>query len=60
MHSKLLEKIKKQMNYANNKGVQYVVMVGEDEMKSGKLSIKNMQTGDQEKMNISELIKILS
>ena len=33
----------KQMNYANNKGVQYVVMVGEDEMKSGKLSIKNMQ-----------------
>ena len=32
----------------------------EDEMKSGKLSIKNMQTGDQEKMNISELIKILS
>lgn len=54
------EKIKKQMNYANNKGVQYVVMVGEDEMKSGKLSIKNMQTGDQEKMNISELIKILS
>ena len=54
------EKIKKQMNYANNKGVQYVVMVGEDEMKSGKLSIKNMQTGNQEKMNISELIKILS
>ena len=54
------EKIKKQMNYANNKGVQYVVMIGEDEMKSGKLSIKNMQTGDQEKMNISELIKILS
>ena len=54
------EKIKKQMNYANNKGVQYVVMVGEDEMKSGKLSIKNMQTGDQEKMNISEFIKILS
>ena len=54
------EKIKKQMNYANNKGVQYAVMVGEDEMKSGKLSIKNMQTGDQEKMNISELIKILS
>jgi len=54
------EKIKKQMNYANNKGVQYVVMVGEDEMKSGKLSIKNMQTGDQEKLNISELIKILS
>ena len=54
------EKIKKQMNYANNKGVQYVVMVGEDEMKSGKLSIKNMQTGVQEKMNISELIKILS
>ena len=53
------DKIKKQMNYANNKGVQFVVMIGEDEMKSGQLTVKNMSTGDQNEMSISELIKII-
>jgi len=53
------DKIKKQMNYANNKSVQFVVMIGEDEMKSGQLTVKNMSTGDQKEMSISELIKII-
>ena len=53
------DKLKKQMNYANNKGVQFVVMIGEDEMKSGQLTIKNMSTGEQNEMSISELIKII-
>tara|TARA_Y100000385_G_scaffold217310_1_gene226381 strand:- start:46 stop:813 length:768 start_codon:yes stop_codon:yes gene_type:complete len=53
------DKIKKQMNYANNKGVQFVVMIGEDEMKSGQLTVKNMSTGDQKEMSISELTKII-
>ena len=53
------DKIKKQMNYANNKGVQFVVMIGEDEMKSGQLTIKNMSTGEQKQMSISEFIKII-
>ena len=52
------DKIKKQMNYANNKGVQFVVMIGEDEMKSGQLTTKNMRTGEQKVMSISEFIKI--
>jgi histidyl-tRNA synthetase len=47
------------MNYANNKGVQFVVMIGEDEMKSGQLTVKNMSTGEQNEMSISELIKII-
>ena len=54
------DKIKKQMNYANNKGVQFVVMVGEDEIKSGQLTIKDMRSGDQSRMKVSELIKTLS
>ena len=54
------DKIKKQMNYANNKGIQFVVMIGEDEIESGLLTIKDMSTGDQDKMNISEFIKKLS
>ena len=34
-------KIKKQMNYADKKRIQYVVLVGEDEMLSGNLTVKN-------------------
>ena len=52
------DKIKKQMNYANKRGVQFVVMIGEDEMKSGQLTTKNMSTGEQKVMSISEFIKI--
>jgi histidyl-tRNA synthetase len=51
------EKMKKQMTYANNKGVQYVVLVGEDEIKSGILTIKNMESGEQSNWNIADLIK---
>ena len=53
-------KMKKQMTYANNKGVQFVIMVGEDEMESGILSIKNMESGEQNNLNITDLIKKLS
>ncbi len=53
-------KMKKQMTYANNKGIQYVILVGEDEMASGVLKIKNMESGEQSEMNITDLIKELS
>ena len=53
-------KMKKQLTYANNKGIQFVVMVGEDEIKSGVLSIKNMQSGEQSNLSIANLIKKLS
>ena len=53
-------KMKKQMTYANNKGVQFVIMVGEDEMNSGALTLKNMVNGTQEKLKVAELIKKLS
>ncbi len=54
------DKIKKQMNYANKKAVQFVVMIGEDEIKSGELTIKDMRSGDQRQMKVSELINFLS
>jgi len=53
-------KMKKQMTYANNKGVQFVIMVGEDEMESGILSVKNMESGEQSNLSIADLIKQLS
>ena len=55
-----LDKMKKQMNYANNKGIQFVVLVGEDEIKSGFLTVKNMLNGEQLKLTISELINKIS
>lgn len=52
-------KLKKQMTFANNKNINYVVLVGSDEMVSGKLTVKNMQTGDQHAFTIEELIQEL-
>lgn len=50
-------KLKKQMTFANNKNINYVVMVGSDEMETGQLTVKNMETGTQEALTISELIE---
>jgi len=49
-------KMKKQMKYANDIGVPYVVIIGNDEMNSGQLVLKNMQTGDQDKLSLEEII----
>ena len=50
-------KMKKQMNYANKKGIPYVVLVGEDEMNSGLLTVKNMNDGTQENVTLVDLVK---
>lgn len=52
-------KLKKQMNYANNKNIPWVVLIGEDEIKSGKLTCKNMDTGKQDLLTKEELLKQL-
>jgi histidyl-tRNA synthetase len=53
-------KMKKQMQYANNNNVQYVALVGESEITEGVITVKNMETGDQEKLTIYELINKLA
>jgi histidyl-tRNA synthetase len=53
-------KIKKQMAYADNKGVQFVIMIGEDEMESDTLTIKNMNTGEQNNLTLPQFIKKIS
>ena len=52
-------KMKKQMTFANNKGIKYVVLVGSDEMESGKLTVKNMENGEQQNLTINELIDLV-
>ncbi len=53
-------KMKKQMTWADRKQVAFVVMVGEEEMNQGKLTLKNMKSGEQQLVTPEELIKILS
>ena len=52
-------KLKKQMDYANRRGVPYVCLIGSDEMESGLLTLKNMETGEQEKMGLEKIIDLL-
>jgi histidyl-tRNA synthetase len=50
-------KMKKQMKYADLKSVKFVLLIGEEEIKTGLFSLKLMKTGDQIKGKLSELIK---
>lgn len=52
-------KLKKQMTYADNKAIPYVLLIGSQEMESGMLNLKNMQTGEQESLKLEEVIEKL-
>jgi histidyl-tRNA synthetase len=49
-------KMKKQMGYADSKKIPFVMIVGSDEMETGLFSLKNMETGIQEKLTIDQII----
>ena len=49
-------KMKKQMSYANAKAIPFVVLAGESEMAAGKVTLKNMETGEQQLLTSDELI----
>jgi histidyl-tRNA synthetase len=50
-------KMKKQMSYANAKLIPYVVLAGENEINAGKVTLKNMETGEQSLLSTEELIE---
>ncbi|WP_117883279.1 histidine--tRNA ligase [Aureibaculum luteum] len=50
-------KLKKQMNYANKRDINFVVLVGESELKESKYTLKNMKSGDQSSCNFETLLK---
>lgn len=52
-------KLKKQMSYADAKGVPYVLLLGEEELATGLFTLKDMQSGEQEKVNAERLISLL-
>lgn len=49
-------KMKKQMSYADSKHIPFVAIVGEDELKSQKITLKNMETGLQELLSTEECV----
>ena len=53
-------KMKKQWKYANDKQIPYVVLAGGNEIESGELAFKNMESGEQENLTIEEIIKKLA
>ena len=49
-------KMKKQMSYANAKNIPFVVLAGENEIAQGKVTLKNMESGEQTLVSAEELI----
>ena len=52
-------KMKKQMSYANAKAIPFVVLAGDNEMVENKVTLKNMETGEQKLVTTEELIAIV-
>jgi histidyl-tRNA synthetase len=52
-------KMKKQMNYANNKAIPFVGIIGSDELKENKVMLKDMQEGTQELLDIESIVQKL-
>ena len=50
-------KLKKQMKYANDKQIPYVILVGSEEMKTEKLTFKDMKEGTQESLTIQSILE---
>ena len=53
-------KFKKQMQYANDRNIPFVAIVGESEMAENVITLKNMTTGEQEKVLINDIVSKLA
>lgn len=53
-------KLKKQMSYANDKNIPYVILIGSEEMADGRLTLKNMHTGEQKRASAEEILADLA
>ena len=53
------KKFKARMSYADRLAVPYVVFLGEDEIAEGMLSVKDMRTGEQQKLSAAEAAALI-
>lgn len=51
-----LAKMKKQFKYADDRKIPYVAVMGDDELRAGKINVKNMTTGEQQLLSLEELL----
>jgi histidyl-tRNA synthetase len=51
-----LAKMKKQFKYADDRKIPYVAVMGDDELRAGKINLKNMTTGEQQLLSLEELL----
>lgn len=51
-------KLKKQLDYADRKNIPYVVLIGSQEMETGKLTVKHMKSGQQNELTLDEIIEL--
>lgn len=49
-------KLKKQMNYANDRHIRFVILAGEEEIRQNKVSLKDMLTGEQQSIAVEEIV----
>ena len=53
------KKFKNQIEYSDKIGAKFSLIIGEDEVKSQQISVKNMATGEQQKLSVADTIKLL-
>ncbi len=53
-------KMKKQMKYADQKQIPFVLLIGEEEMQTGRLTLKDMFTGEQQKLDVEAVVEVLN
>lgn len=53
-------KLKKQMNYANDRHIRFVVLAGEEEIRQKEVSLKDMLTGEQQSIPVEEIVSRIS
>jgi len=53
-------KLKKQLSYADSKGIAYVALIGENEMKAEMITLKDMKTGQQSSVELENLYDVLN
>jgi histidyl-tRNA synthetase len=52
-------KLKKQMSYADDKRIPYVILIGSDEMQTGLLTLKDMESGQQQKLSAEAIVELV-
>lgn len=55
---KMDRRVKKSMNYANKENIPFVIVIGEDEVKNGKIKLKDMQSGEEYEFGIGDYVSM--